>query len=480
MIIEIRIPSPGESVTEVEIAKWLVSDGDYVEKDQEVAEVESDKATLPLLAEESGTITLKAEAGTAIKVGAVACTIDTEGAATGDAEAEGSAAESTTAKSGRKTPGKKEVAAGKKSPGKETSPAVISASKDEGEKPAGKDDGSEPAMKDESAKPPSHDNNGRKGPEPTEGRTDKAPSPADKFKISPLARKLMEKEGLTVDDVVKGLVRITKEDVELVAGRRDEKAGPGSIHLKKSVSPSRESDRQRMSMLRRKLSERLVAVKNETAMLTTFNEADMSNIIGIRKKYQSAFTEKHGVKLGFMSFFVKAATLALEAYPNVNSYIDGEDMVTPAYHDIGIAVQTDKGLMVPIVRNAGTMTLAEIEKEILVLADKARKNRISIDDMTGGTFTITNGGVFGSLLSTPILNPPQSGILGMHNIVERPVAIDGRVEIRPMMYIALSYDHRIIDGRDSVSFLVRVKEIIENPLMVLSGGSDPVDALLNI
>jgi 2-oxoglutarate dehydrogenase E2 component (dihydrolipoamide succinyltransferase) len=247
-----------------------------------------------------------------------------------------------------------------------------------------------------------------------------------------------------------------------------------------SMTGSRETDRQKMSMLRRNLSRRLVAVKNETAMLTTFNEADMSNIISIRKDYQAAFTQKHGVKLGFMSFFVKAATVALKLYPNVNSYIDGDEIATPRYCDIGIAVQTDKGLMVPVIRNTEDLSLAEIESNIIGLAEKARKNRISIDDLTGGTFSITNGGIFGSLLSTPILNPPQSGILGMHNIVERPVAVNGRVEIRPMMYIALSYDHRVIDGRDSVGFLVKIREMIENPVRMLSGGRDPVGMLLDI
>ncbi|TVR74274.1 MAG: 2-oxoglutarate dehydrogenase complex dihydrolipoyllysine-residue succinyltransferase [Marinilabiliales bacterium] len=468
MIIEIKIPSPGESVAEVEIAKWLVNDGDYVEKDQEIAEVESDKATLPLLAEESGVITIRAETGSAVSVGSVACTIDTEG--------------STNGSGGKKKTG----TAKEKAEENGTAAAGVPAGKDDGGKPAGKDDDGDPSGKDDGGKQSGHDATVESA---GKGRSSQT---AGNLKLSPLARKLMEKEGLTIDDVIGGLARITKEDVQMVAGMKNKKSpaqitftdvgdrpatgeGPAS-----DEKPARDTGRQRMSMLRRKLSERLVAVKNETAMLTTFNEVDMSHIIDIRKKNQSAFTEKHGVKLGFMSFFVKAATLALEAYPTVNSYIDGEDMVTPNYHDIGIAVQAEKGLMVPVIRNAGTMTLAEIEKEILGLADKARKNRISIDDMTGGTFTITNGGVFGSLLSTPILNPPQSGILGMHNIVERPVAIDGRVEIRPMMYIALSYDHRIIDGRDSVSFLVRLKEIIENPLMMLSGGSDPMNALLNI
>jgi 2-oxoglutarate dehydrogenase E2 component (dihydrolipoamide succinyltransferase) len=286
----------------------------------------------------------------------------------------------------------------------------------------------------------------------------------------------MENEGFTVEDILNGLIRISKEDVAFVAQMKDRK---GSFTGKQS-EPVRETGRERMSVLRRKLSQRLVAVKNETAMLTTFNEVDMSSIINIRKTYQSRFTEKHGVKLGFMSFFTRAVTGALRLFPNVNSYIDEEDIVTPKYCDIGIAVQTDKGLMVPVIRNTEVLGLSDIEKKILELADKARRNRISIEDMTGGTFTITNGGIFGSLLSTPILNPPQSGILGMHNIVERPVAINGKVEIRPMMYIALSYDHRIIDGSDSVSFLVKVKEILEDPVRLLNDGFEIENRLLDL
>ncbi len=445
MIIEIKIPSPGESITEVEIASWLVNDGDYVEKDQEIAEIESDKATLPLMAEESGIITIKAETGTPIAVGAVACSIDSD-----------AKVPLSEKKGPEKDPEKEEASADqqpqKKDPGvtedksKQAKPEEIKAKT---ETIQGDEDGSEPPT--------------------TSYRT-------DKVKLSPLAKKLMEDEGFTVEDILHGLIRISKEDVALVKGMRKH---TGSFTGKQAV-PVRETGRERMSMLRRKLSQRLVAVKNETAMLTTFNEVDMSSIMDIRKTYQSMFLEKHGVKLGFMSFFTKAVTEVLKLYPHVNSYIDGEDMVTPHYCDIGIAVQTDKGLMVPVIRNTEVLGLAEIEKKILELADKARRNRISIEDMTGGTFTITNGGIFGSLLSTPILNPPQSAILGMHNIVERPVAVNGKVEIRPMMYIALSYDHRIIDGRDSVSFLVKVKEMLEDPVKMLFGGSSPRDILLNL
>jgi 2-oxoglutarate dehydrogenase E2 component (dihydrolipoamide succinyltransferase) len=437
MIVEMKIPSPGESITEVEIAQWLVSDGDYVEKDQEIAEVESDKATLPLIAEESGTIKILAETGLAIRVGTVACTIDTGG----------------------------------KAP--ETQNGDIRQKKGKSEKPLLAGDEPKQSGKTEKTEVKS-DLKVREEPDQSM-EEETAGAGYDRVKISPLARKLMEEEGLSISDVINGLQRITREDVAALVSKET-----GQPARQENQISSREAGRQKMSMLRRNLSKRLVAVKNETAMLTTFNEVDMSNIISLRKKHQSRFTEKHGVKLGFMSFFVKAATEALKIYINVNSYIDGEDIVTPHYHDIGIAVQTEKGLMVPVIRNTETLGLAGIEKKILELAEKARKNRISIDDMTGGSFTITNGGVFGSLLSTPILNPPQSGILGMHNIVERPVAIEGKVEIRPMMYIALSYDHRIIDGRDSVGFLVKIKQMLENPATLLSGGVDPASRLLEI
>ena len=419
MIIEIKVPSPGESIAEVEIANWLVTDGAYVEKDQEVAEVESDKATLPLIAEEAGMIRIMAEAGETIAVGKVACTIDTSA----------------------KAP------AGKKKSTIEAAEAVV---------------------QPETARAKEESKTVLKGkPADRQDQTD--------VRISPVAARMMVENDLSLDDVIKGLKRITKKEVQLVLGQSG--TGPMAMDAKPA---SREEKRQKMSNLRRKLAERLVAVKNETAMLTTFNEADMSEIIRLRKTYQSAFVEKHGIKLGFMSFFVKAVTAALASFPNVNSRIEGEEMVTPDYCDIGIAVQTDKGLMVPVIRNAETLSLAAIESQIMELANKARAARISMEDMTGGTFTITNGGVFGSLLSTPVLNPPQSAILGMHNIVERPVAVNGQVQISPMMYIALSYDHRLIDGRDSVSFLVRVKELIENPLNTLFSPVDPEKTLLGL
>jgi 2-oxoglutarate dehydrogenase E2 component (dihydrolipoamide succinyltransferase) len=466
MIIEIKIPSPGESITEVEIASWLVSDGDYVERDQEIAEVESDKATLPLLAEESGTIKILAETGMPIQVGAIACSIDTEGkappAGTGKEEPD-RPAKTAEAEAGDR---KEKAAAAAKA--KEAEPEKTAKKTSSGTAPGREQ---ETAIKEEEAAGP---DNGIKGKQPK--KESDLPAGYERVKLSPLAKRLMEDEGFSIDDIINGLQRITKEDVAAVAGM----TGGGRPDPRQQLTGSRDAERQRMSMLRRNLSKRLVAVKNETAMLTTFNEADMSSIISIRKQYQQAFTEKHGVKLGFMSFFVKAVTEALKIYPRVNSYIDGEEVVTPRYYDTGIAVQTDKGLMVPVIRNTEILSLAEIEKKIIELADKARRNRISMDDLTGGTFSITNGGIFGSLLSTPILNPPQSGILGMHKIVERPVAVSGKVEIRPMMYIALSYDHRIIDGRDSVGFLVKVKELLENPVSMLSGGRDPVGLLLDI
>jgi 2-oxoglutarate dehydrogenase E2 component (dihydrolipoamide succinyltransferase) len=423
MIVEIKIPSPGESITEVEISTWFVSTGDYVEKDQELGEIESDKATLPLMAEVSGKVKILVEMGKPVKVGTVACTIDS------DAEQ----AEGKTAKKEAKE--KPEIE-------KET------------EKPKKEDP--KPAAK-------------------TEVKTDS--SEYKDVKISPVAKEMMKEHGISVEDIITGLKRIGKKEVELSLSSRQGASITGAV----GQHPiSREVSRMKLSSLRKKISERLVSVKNETAMLTTFNEVDMTTIMELRKKYQNQFVEKHGIKLGFMSFFTKAATEALKLHPMVNSYLDNDEIISPEYYDIGIAVQTDKGLMVPVLRNTETMSLAEIEKGIAELADKARKNRISLDDLTGGTFTITNGGIFGSLMSTPILNPPQSGILGMHNIVERPVAINGKVEIRPMMYIALSYDHRVIDGRDSVGFLVKIKEFIENPVNILTSGNDPMRILLEI
>jgi 2-oxoglutarate dehydrogenase E2 component (dihydrolipoamide succinyltransferase) len=440
MIVKIKVPSPGESISEVEIASWLVEDGDYVEKDQEVAEVESDKATLPLIAEEAGTIQLMASEGDTLKVGQVACSIDTSA----------------------KVPEGKKTSPKKAEPGQTVEKESNRSKQEDAALPGNKGQTGEMAQVE------------KKDREEPSGKG-VIESEYPEARVSPVAAKMMEEQRLSVDDIIQGLKRISKKEVRMVLESGREKAihGPAS-------EASRDENRQKMSPLRRKLAERLVSVKNETAMLTTFNECDMSEIIRLRKKYQSSFLERHGIKLGFMSFFVRAITEAVRVFPNINSRIEEEEMVTPEYCDIGIAVQTDKGLMVPVIRNAESMSLAAIETAILDLAGKARAARISLDEMKGGTFTITNGGVFGSMLSTPLLNPPQSAILGMHNIQERPVAIDGQVVVRPMMYIALSYDHRIIDGRDSVSFLVKVKELIENPVHLLFGGVDPEKLLLEL
>lgn len=426
MIIELKIPSPGESINEVEIAAWLVGDGDFVEKDQEIAELESDKATLPLIAPESGTVKILVPTGDTVPVDTVACKIDTKSSAKKVKKSKVLQSDLSDTSHAETTTGSvKET----KQPEKEL-PASTKKSK-----------------------------------------TDSAESFS--VKVTPLAKKIMDENGLSIQDIQSGLKKITTREVNQVLDMK--------TSLQKSVKPaSRESQRTKMSQLRKKLGQRLVAVKNETAMLTTFNEVDMSNVIEIRKKYQKKFQDKYGIKLGFMSFFVKAATGALQIFPRVNSMIDGDDIVTPDYVDICIAVQTDKGLMVPVIRNTESLSLPQTELKIAELAEKARTFKISIEEMTGGTFTITNGGVFGSMLSTPIINPPQSAILGMHNIVERPVVVDGKIEIRPVMYVALSYDHRIIDGRDSVSFLVKLKEFIEHPSSLIIGGADPDKLLLEL
>lgn len=455
-MIEVRIPSPGESITEVEIASWLVSNGDYVEKDQEIAEVESDKATLPLIAEASGKIEILVAEGTTIQVGDKACRIDETA----------EAPEKSKPEEAHKKEKKQEKQSGQKASSEETNAELPNKAPQEHQEEASvKDPSSEEAITNSNEK------------EAASNAEKEATS--DKIKVSPVAQKMMEEYNLSLDDVLKGLRRINKQDVELA---REALQSEQSAEREAAGSPvfSRETERTRMTRLRKKLSERLVSVKNETAMLTTFNEADLSQVINLRKKYQQQFREKHGVKLGFMSFFTKAVTKALKTYPNVNAMIEGDEIVYPKYADIGIAVQTPKGLMVPVIRNAESLTIAEIEQKVKVFADKGQNNRISIEEMEGGTFSITNGGVFGSLLSTPILNPPQSAILGIHTIQERPVAIEGRVEIRPMMYLALSYDHRLIDGKESVSFLVKVKELIENPQAMMFEGEDPEKLLLGL
>lgn len=428
-IIEIKIPSPGESITHVELAHWMVEEGAVVQKGSEIAELESEKATLMLVAEESGKIAIKAKEGEPIEVGAVACTIDTS------VQPEASAAPVVEAV-------ERLAVSNKQSPEKGETPQVTS--------------------KGESSTLSPERQNDDTG--------------YDKVKITPLAKKVMDDNSLSVEDVINGLRRLKREDVEAVLGAASNGMVAGG--LKKTAS--RESKNERMSSLRRKLSERLVSVKNETAMLTTFNEVDMKPIMDLRKKYQTQFVEKYGIKLGMMSFFLKACALALREYPNVNAMLDGENMVTYDYADISVAVSTPKGLMVPVIRNVESLSLAEIERALEELAGKARSGKISIPEMSGGTFTVTNGGVFGSMMSTPLINPPQSAILGMHNILERPVAIDGQVVIRPMMYVALSYDHRVIDGRESVGFLVKVKQLLEKPTDMLFGGSSGEKALLGI
>lgn len=401
-VLEMKVPSPGESITEVEIAAWLVEDGDYVEKDQPIAEVDSDKATLELPAEESGIITLKAEEGDAVAVGEVVCLIDTSAA-----------------------------------------------------KPAG-------------------DSSSKKEEAPKEEKKVAAAKPEEKAATyatgtaSPAAKKVLAEKGIEAS-AIKGTGkdgRITKDDAVNAVPAMGTQPANGS----------RNTERKKMSMLRRKVAERLVAVKSETAMLTTFNEINMQPIFDLRNEYKEAFKAKHGVGLGFMSFFTLAVVRALKMYPDVNSMIDGDFQIKNDFQDISIAVSGPKGLMVPVIRNAENLSFRGVESEVKRLALRARDGQITVDEMTGGTFTITNGGVFGSMLSTPIINPPQSGILGMHNIVNRPIAVDGAVTIAPIMYVALSYDHRIIDGRESVGFLVAVKEALENPTELLMD-NNPTKAL---
>ncbi|WP_159475836.1 2-oxoglutarate dehydrogenase complex dihydrolipoyllysine-residue succinyltransferase [Chryseobacterium sp. 18068] len=407
-ILEMKVPSPGESITEVEIATWLVKDGDYVQKDQPIAEVDSDKATLELPAEESGIITLKAEEGDVVQVGQVVCLID------------------------------------------------MAAAKPEGAAPAAD------APKQEEAP---------KAAEPAKAEAPKpAPAAAQSYATgtpSPAAKKILDEKGIDASQVSGSGRdgRISKSDAELAAVPA---MGGSSL----TATGARSTTTTKLSVLRRKIAQRLVSVKNETAMLTTFNEVDMSEIFRLRKQYKEEFAQKHGVGLGFMSFFTKAVTRALQMYPDVNASIDGDFKINYDFCDISIAVSGPKGLMVPVLRNAENMSFSSVEANIKDLAIKVRDGKITVDEMTGGTFTITNGGTFGSMLSTPIINPPQSAILGMHNIIQRPVAVDGQVVIRPMMYVAMSYDHRIIDGKESVGFLVAVKEGIDNPVEILLGGDE--------
>ncbi len=412
--IEMKVPSPGESISEVQIANWLVKDGDYVSNGQVIAEIDSDKATLELAAEAAGSITLKASAGDTVAVGDVVCLIDTDAA--------------------------KPV--GTAAPNPLPSTPVVS--------------------KETPSKAPVSE------PTPASGNAAGHPSPA--------AAKLMAENNLQASQVKATGVggRITKGDVlSAIAGGID----TSSIE---QWGGTREVHREKMTMLRKKVAERLVSVKNTTAMLTTFNEVNMKPIMDLRARYKDVFKEKHQVGLGFMSFFTKAVCEALHHFPAVNAQIDGNEIVFHDYCDIGVAVSTPKGLMVPVIRNAETMSLAQIEKSIGDMAKKARDGKITLDDMQGGTFTITNGGVFGSMLSTPIINPPQSAILGMHNIVERAVVENGQIVIRPIMYLALSYDHRIIDGKESVSFLVKVKDMLEHPERLIFGGKTAEEILLGL
>ncbi len=420
-MIEVKVPSPGESITEVQLANWLVKNGETVDKDQEIAEIDSDKATLTISAEESGVITLLVEAGETIKVGTTVAQI---------------------------IPGES----------KPVLKSILTESKVAEVVP-------EKAARIESLS------------EKIQSQPLTEPDISG-IHITPLARKLMEEKQLSEKDIVGQIthMRISRRDVMQVVSAPEAMQMPAAA--KKAAS--RETERKKMTTLRIRLAKRLVAVKSETAMLTTFNELNMSAILNLKKQYNEKFKEKYGVGIGFMSFFTKAVTIALELFPQVNAMIDGEELVFHKYVDIGIAVSAPKGLVVPVVRNTETLSLAQIEIRIKELATRARDNKLTLDEMTGGTFTITNGGVFGSMMSTPILNPPQSAILGMHNIIERPVAIAGRVEIAPMMYLALSYDHRVIDGSESVRFLVKVKELLENPANMLFEGRDPERVLLGL
>ena len=426
MIIEIKVPSPGESISEVQLAAWLVEDGQQVDKDQDVVEIDSDKATLSVAAPEEGKIKLLAAEGDTLAVGSVMATID-------------------TASAGKKAPKKKAKKEEKKMVAEDTA-------------------------KTNTVKPE------EKSPLPPQPEESEVP-----LNISPLARAMMTQNQVSEVELLNFFkhYRIGKKDVAFYLENKDN-LKPTTDLPSGSWSGSRKSEKKKLSMLRKKLAQRLVSVKNETAMLTTFNEVNMTPIMEIRKKYKEAFKEKYGVGLGFMSFFTKAVTEALVHFPQVNSQFAGDEIIHFDYVDVSIAVSAPKGLVVPVIRNAEMMSLAEIEKAIKTLAIKARENKITLEDMQGGTFTITNGGVFGSMMSTPIINPPQSAILGMHNIVERPIAVNGKVEIHPMMYIALSYDHRVIDGRESVGFLVKVKEMLEQPERMLFGSKDPLETLLGL
>ena len=443
MIIEVKVPSPGESITEVELATWTVETGDLVQKDQELALIESDKATLPLIAPNAGKIDILIAEGEMVKVDSVACKIDTSVVAEDDVA---------------------------------TEPAVVDKKIDDGKKEVEKKEDKAEAKGDEGIE--------SEGADSEMEEKDAKRTPSDdlaQVRSTPLARKMMDAENINVEDVINGLRRISSDEVNAVLSKEAEKTSETKQSVAASSTPSeRTVEREKMSQLRKHLSQRLVQVKNETAMLTTFNEVDMQNLMNLRKQHQPAFVKKYGYKIGLNTFFLKASALALKLHPKINSQMEDEEILHPSYVDISVAVQAPKGLMVPVIRNVDTLSLAEIESELQRLADKALSGRISMDEMSGGTFTLTNGGVFGSMMSTPLINPPQSAIIGMHNIVERPIAVNGQVQIRPMMYIALSYDHRIIDGMNAVKFLVDVKKMIENPGSMLHGGKDEEKMLLGL
>ncbi|GAB6279240.1 MAG: 2-oxoglutarate dehydrogenase complex dihydrolipoyllysine-residue succinyltransferase [Lentimicrobium sp.] len=435
MIVEVKIPSPGESITSVVLAEWLVKNDEIVEKDQEILEIDSDKATLSLNAPESGKIKILIPEGQTVEVGTSVAQIDTD------------------------------IVVIKE---EDQTPTPLSSQTQEAPIPSVNE------------KPPASPY-AAVSFKPQETKIQDEPQ----LNISPLARLLMKENYITEEEFLNFFrhYRISKEDVEFYLEERNKNKTDFStteIKLGAKINPSRETHREKMSTLRKKLAERLVAVKNETAMLTTFNEIDMSAVIGIRNQYKEAFQKKHNISLGFMSFFSKASSIALQHFPQVNAMLDGDEIVFHDYTDIGIAVSTPRGLMVPVLRDVESMSLAEIEIKLKDLANRARDKKILPDELSGATFTITNGGVFGSLFSTPIINPPQSAILGMHNIVERPMAISGKVEIRPMMYVALSYDHRLIDGQEAVSFLLMIKNLIENPIQMLTNGANPEKMLLEL
>ena len=441
-MIEVKVPSPGESISEVELATWTVENGALVHKNQELAMIESDKATLSLIAPESGKIEILVQEGETVKVDSVACRIDTSVEVPDEDSVESDDVDEQI-EEGKEEKKKKEDTADAKETKKE--------SKGADSELEGKDD---------------------------EDRETEKSDDYSNVKATPLARKMMEVEKIDVDDIIKGLRRISSDDVSAVLNRGAESADGKPFST--PSSKERTIEREKMSQLRKHLSQRLVQVKNETAMLTTFNEVDMQNLMNLRKQHQPEFVKKYGYKIGLISFFLKACALSLKLHPKVNSQMEGEEILHPSYVDISVAVQSPKGLMVPVIRNVDTLSLAEIESELKRLADKAMSGKISMDEMSGGTFTLTNGGVFGSMMSTPLINPPQSAIIGMHNIIDRPIAVNGQVQIRPMMYTALSYDHRIIDGKDAVGFLVDIKKMIESPSSMLHGGKDEGKELLGL